>query len=442
VSDVAQVVPQADTLLAGLSGRAAARLAAAVEVARRQRVPLYIVGGSVRDLILGRPSPDLDLVIEGDAIGFASELAREIGGTSQAYREFLTAVVSDEAGEIDVATARAETYRRPRALPEVQPADLATDLNRRDFSVNTLVIDMGQKVPRTLDLLGGFADLQAGRLRILHARSFVDDPTRILRGIRFEQRLGFHFDEEAESLARGAVADGVFDDLSGSRLREELRRLLGEPRPGEGLRRLDEIGILAAIHRRLRWSAEGDELLRSAERVLEEDDPRVADRISRPRLVQLLLAAPLERRDREEVADRLLLEGSPRDNLVEGPARVALALDRLGSARLPHQVVEALQPLDDEETVMLYAVAGPHGSAVLRTHRDLCRLVLTIRGSDLLAEGIAPGPALGEALRATWRARIDGVIGGDEELGFAVAWLRGSGADGETPPYLRRPQRS
>ncbi len=223
-------------------------------VSRETGSPVYLVGGLVRDLLLERENRDLDLVVEGDGLGFAARLAEALGGRVREHQAFLTAVVVDAEGfHIDVATARSEFYRAPAALPEVQMSALRQDLFRRDFTINTLAIRLGpEPVPELIDYFGGRNDLKEKTLRVLHSLSFIDDPTRVLRAVRLELRLGFRISAETLRLIEVALAEGVFDHLSGGRLREELQLLLDDPALAlRGIERLGELGVLRVVHPRL-----------------------------------------------------------------------------------------------------------------------------------------------------------------------------------------------
>ena len=207
--------------------------------------PVYVVGGAVRDALLGHPSYDLDLVVEGDVPAFAQRLAGRLGGRVQTHPAFGTAEVLYEGGEIDVATARTETYPEPAALPEVRAATLEDDLARRDFTINAIAASLCRNdFGRLVDPHHGRADLVARTIRILHGRSFEDDPTRIFRAIRYENRLGFRMDPETERLARVGMA-GVAR-LSNERVREEIVALLSEDGVAHTLDRLAEFAGTSA----------------------------------------------------------------------------------------------------------------------------------------------------------------------------------------------------
>src|SRR6266511_4457603 len=175
---------------------------------------VYLVGGSVRDILLGEPNFDVDVVVEGDAITLANELAKKLGGRVRAHRIFGTAgVLYAEDGRVDVVTARSESYHAPAVLPTVEPGTIDQDLHRRDFTINAMAVSLkGDALGELVDPFGGRADLEAGRIRVLHDRSFIDDPTRILRAIRYEDRYGFRMDEQTAQLARDCIETGYVGD--------------------------------------------------------------------------------------------------------------------------------------------------------------------------------------------------------------------------------------
>jgi tRNA nucleotidyltransferase (CCA-adding enzyme) len=394
-------------------------------VARDLGVPAYLVGGFVRDLLLGRESRDLDVVVEGDGIELATRLAVAVGGQARVHPAFRTAVVVDPEGfAVDVATARSELYRAPAALPEVQAADLRQDLLRRDFTVNTLAIGLGAE-SEVIDFFEGWRDLAAKTLRVLHDRSFIDDPTRVLRGVRLELRLGFRMSPETVDLAEAAVVERVFDHLSGSRLRAELTLLLGDPSLVlAGLERLAGLGVLRAIDPRLALDATTRERLHAVHAALGEK--AAGPPLEAWRLFFMALSAGLDEDERERLADRLLLAGEDRLLMVGFPDRLDSARQVLRGEPKPHQVAEALEPLAGEELLLLMAegeetVRGWIG----RYLAELRALGPSLRGADLLAAGVPAGARVGEALRATRRARLDGRIDAAGELRYALTFLEG-----------------
>ncbi|MBW8879108.1 MAG: CBS domain-containing protein [Acidobacteria bacterium] len=398
-------------------------------VSRELEVPVYLVGGFVRDLLLERENRDLDLVVEGDGLAFAEVLAKAVGGRVRVHQAFLTAVVVDAEGfHVDVVTARSEFYRAPAALPEVQTSALRQDLFRRDFTINTLAIRLGpEPAPELIDYFGGRRDLKDKTLRVLHSLSFIDDPTRILRAVRLELRLGFRISPETLHLAQVALAEGVFDRLSGSRLRDELALLLDDPDLAlRGLDRLAELGVLRALDPRIDLDGTARERFRAARAA---HDWYRLEGISDPpveawRLLLMALAGDFAAADLARLADRLMLAGEDRRLLTGFPARLAAARATLREGLAPHRVAEILEPLSGEELLLLMAEGDEAVRLWVRRYlTDLRTLSLILRGADLLAAGIPPGPRIGEALRATLRARLDGRIGEGDELRYALAFL-------------------
>jgi tRNA nucleotidyltransferase (CCA-adding enzyme) len=428
--------PLARRLESGLTPQAWAWVGQVAELGRARGERVYLVGGLVRDLLLGLPHRDLDLTLERGGGAFAEALAAEAGGTVLHHPEFGTAVYTSPDGfEIDLVTARRESYRAPATLPVVEPGDLASDLLRRDFAANALALRIAPEPEvELIDLCDGIADLERRSLRVLHPCSFVDDPTRILRGVRLEARLGFRFDPETERLARSAAMEGVFPLLSGSRLRHELVLLLEEPGSAiPALGRLAELGVLQALlpegAPHLDWNAELEKDLLRTEAALERPFAHsLADTgLRRWRLLWMALTRSLGRdAEVDPVQARLLLEGGDAKVLIGFAGRLARTRESLGSGRppAPHQVAEALAPLSGEELVLLHLDPDAEVRRAVELYATSLRgLQIGLRGADLRAHGIPPGPALGAALRAVRRARWDGEIGRDEELDYALAQL-------------------
>lgn len=220
------------------------------------KMPLYVVGGFVRDLLLGRAGMDFDLVVEGDAVTLARELVRKYDGKITVHEKFGTAkwflpknLILDTGAHdtLDVVSARSETYKHPAALPTVELGSLADDLRRRDFIINALALRLdGPHFGELRDDLGGLDDLERGIVRVLHPRSFVDDPTRMYRAVRYEQRYGFKIADE--NLALIPEASPLVEKLSAQRLRHELDLILDEPKAASMLARLDELDLLESVH--------------------------------------------------------------------------------------------------------------------------------------------------------------------------------------------------
>jgi len=212
-------------------------------------MPCYLVGGFIRDLLLHKPVNDYDIVVEGDAIGFGKKLVGKYGGHITSHGKFRTAIwITTDHVSIDLITARSESYIQPGALPTIRPSTILDDLRRRDFAINAMAVRLdGGHLGEVLDILSGLADLENGIVRVLHPRSFIDDPTRIFRAVRYEQRYGFAIEPETLQLINNDSLE-ILSTLSGERLRHEFDLIFLEDKPGADLIRLQDLGVLAAIN--------------------------------------------------------------------------------------------------------------------------------------------------------------------------------------------------
>jgi len=380
--------------------------------------PCYLVGGAVRDLLRGSRAVDLDLAVEGDAPAVARELARRLGGEAVEHGRFGTATVRAGELSVDLATTRRERYPRPGALPEVEPAPLAEDLSRRDFTINAMAIALAAEgLGRLHDPHGGARDLEAGVVRVLHPQSFRDDPTRLLRAVRYEARLGFRMDGETERLARAAAAAGAFATVSGKRIRDELMDLLREGQAPAAVARLEELGLAAALHPRLHADAER---VASAQLGCTETG---AD----PGLAALAVLVGPDAEPLTEWVEELQLGSQARDAVLRAAARgpaIAAAL-RAEPDAPPSRLRELLRGEPAEALALALAYGAP-AEPLLRWVTELRHVRLEIDGDDLLAAGVEPSPALGAALEATLRRKLDGELSGREaELAAALAHVRG-----------------
>ncbi|HYR45971.1 MAG TPA: hypothetical protein VER78_03105, partial [Thermoanaerobaculia bacterium] len=245
------------------------KVTAARRLARERSLPLYLVGGALRDLMLRRPIRDLDLTVEGDAVSFGRVLSGRLGARARAHERFGTVALEFEDGSrLDVAASRAESYQAHGALPHVEPAPIAADLGRRDFTVNAMALEIapGRRV-RLRDPFGGARDLSRGLIRMRHAGSPMDDPTRAFRAARYAGRLGFSIEPRSRGWIREALSRGVFRAVSGDRLRREMRLLLSEKSPARAARRLCGLGLQEAVHRALPCGASVLARLARAERL-------------------------------------------------------------------------------------------------------------------------------------------------------------------------------
>jgi tRNA nucleotidyltransferase (CCA-adding enzyme) len=343
---------------------------------------VYVVGGAVRDLLLGRARADLDLVVVGDA----AELAARLGADPVEHERFATAKVQLDGHEIDVATARTETYEHPGALPDVAPAgSIESDLGRRDFTINALALPLDGE-PSLVDPYGGRADLEAGLLRILHERSFADDPTRAVRAARYASRFGFELEPETARLIRNADLAGV----SPQRRRAELLRLASECQAPRGFELLAEWGLVE----------------------LRGGDAGLAGRVAE------LLAAPpwfeTAPRDRALLLAALGPPGEEEGLAAAKPQKPSLAVELAGRR-------------DPVELVLARALGGEWLDRYMAEWRSVG---LEIGGEDLLAAGVPQGRAVGRGLKEALIRKLDGEISGrDQELETALAAARWAGAE-------------
>ncbi len=390
-----------DKLTAVLPTAAREALDALILAARAPSRALYAVGGCVRDLLLERPTLDLDLTLEGDAPALARAAAVGLPGVRcTVHPAFHTATLKSDGIRIDVASARAETYQRPGALPTVRPGSLRDDLFRRDFTANALALALtGDRAGDLIDPFHGAADLEAGLLRTLHEASFRDDATRILRGARYEARLGFRFEPQTLRWLRRDIR--YLDTISGRRLRDELLRVLREPQPELILLRLHGLGALAALHPSLSF----DEWLASAFARLRElrDEPTAAACLA-------LLAWELTPPEAAALAARLSLTRREAEAVRAAPDAQAL-LPALSADIPPSRVVDLLSPLPPPAVWALAATAeGPPADRALHYLRRWRYLKPALDGHALLALGAPPGPRLGEVLRRLRAAKLDGEV--------------------------------
>ena len=378
---------------------------------------VYLVGGAVRDLLLGGTPLDLDLVIDGELASVGALL----GAPDKVHDRFETRTVSLDGFTYDVARSRRETYAHPGALPTVEPAGIEEDLGRRDFTVNALALGLaGDSRGRVLAAPHSLEDLHARQLRVLHPRSFIDDPTRLLRLARYAGRLGFAIEDATRRLAEAAAAMRTPDTVSGPRLGAELRLLAEQGDPVRGFRILAELGVDEAIA-----SGFG---IRSRDRVdlaqralaLLPSDGAPAD------LVLAVAALDIPGLEVPALLDRLAFPAARRERIVATATRGPELSQRLGAATAPSEIAAAVGSGPPE----LVALAGAlDATAAARRWLDELRHVrLDITGDDLLAAGVEPGPALGAGLAAALAAKLDGLVGGRAgELAVALEAAREQG---------------
>ena len=369
---------------------------------------LYVVGGFVRDLLLGHPTLDLDLVVEGDALRTARRLAEKTGGYVRSHARFGTAkvILSGDLPpgvppSLDFVTARTEFYESPTMLPEVERSSIKQDLYRRDFTINTMAICLDRdRYGELLDHYGGLRDLEEKRIRVLHNLSFVEDPTRILRAVRFEQRLGFSI--ELRTLRLMEDATDLLGHVSGERLRNELFLILGEEIPERSLQRLDQMGVLERIHSTLRLTGDAAERFVRLRQQLREialngyrDESGMERHLPELRQCYLaLLTSHLSEAELESFVRRMRLTNDDGRFLSEVVQlrEVRAALD--AECMLPSTIYARLHPFSPEARFVLSVLTDSPRvrERVVRYERVLARVTPTISGEDLKRMGVPPGP--------------------------------------------------
>lgn len=384
----------------------------------------YLVGGAVRDLMLGFAQFDYDVMVEGDAGELADLLAEKIGGTVKRHPRFLTANFrsTDGALSIDVASARTETYSEAGALPEVEPAGLERDLVRRDFTVNAMALAIWQdRFGELFEFPDASADLLARVLRVTHDESFTDDPTRLLRLLRYGARLGFTAEPHTEELARAAVETGAPSTVSAGRIRDELLDLLAERSAVVGVESMHALGLDRALH--VKFDAD--------EYVVARATNEQVDGLRQELLLLALCSRAMDGPTLEQWLDNLKLPRRDADIVGEAVTRGNALLAELAAADSNADVDALLRPLHAETIVFAMALPGGDREAAELARNWLHERSggkLEISGADLRDAGVGEGPVIGRALAETLEATLNGVVEGREaQLSFALAHARGEG---------------
>jgi tRNA nucleotidyltransferase (CCA-adding enzyme) len=372
---------------------------------------VYLVGGAVRDVLMGEPNFDVDIAVEGDGIALGKALAKALGGRVVPHDKFGTAIVLyGDGGRVDVATARTEFYDYPGALPTVEQASIRQDLYRRDFTINAMAVSLkGNDFGRLVDYFGGHRDLAEGVVRVLHNLSFIDDPTRIFRAIRYETRYGFRMDAHTYALAKACVEMELVGELSSAPLRDELQALLSEERVGASVRRMAELGVDHAIHPHLVADEESVRLIEELDELRASYAPDappwrlrlavLARRMGSTEVLEWGERLKLRRRDAERIADAVTV--APRLRALAGDTKEAATLwARVG----PHDPDGAL--------LALATAKGRARKRLTRYFEELRDVRLEISGGDLAELGLGESPRVGAILEELLRRKLNGELDG------------------------------
>lgn len=396
---------------------------------------VYLVGGSVRDLLRGEKNLDLDIVVEGDGIAFARELARKYENVKLiTHRRFNTAKLIFREGmpwpdfTVDIATARTEYYEKPASLPKIETSSIKKDLYRRDFTINTLAVKLNStEFGILIDYFGGQRDIKEKIIRVLHNLSFVEDPTRAFRAVRFAERFGFRISKHTENLIKSALRLNLFERLSGSRIYDELVLIFKETEPVKTLKRLAHYGLLSVIHKDLRFDDALEGILRSIHESLTWFDLLfLEENVDRPTLYLMGLLTPLDFKKTEEALQRLSTPPRKTKEILQSKQNAFHAMKQLRTTD-PVKIYTTLHPLTLETILYIIALTTDRTiqKSVSRYLLDLRRTKPSLNGKDLKELGIDPGPIYSEIFDAILKERLLGRIQNrEEEIEFVKRYLK------------------
>lgn len=390
------------------------------ELAASRGEKIYLIGGAVRDLLLDKINLDIDLVVEGDAIAFARELIKGKGGKITIYRQFNTAKISWHEWSVDLAAARRESYARPGALPTVKPGSINDDLFRRDFTINAMAVDLNpQTYGRLIDPYSGQKDLGDRLIRVLHEKSFIDDSTRIWRGLRYEQRLDFQMEAATLSLLKRDVS--MLDSISGDRIRYELECILQEELPEKVLRRAGELGVLEKLNPSLKGNGWLAEKYNDARQMSLPHKPP-------PDLYMALLTYHLTNKEREHFISYLRLPKATA-RILRDSGGIREKIKELDNTEIkPGSIYHLLNGYSLQAiTAGIIASDSEESCRNMRLYMDKLRHTKPLLGgSDLIEMGIPPGPRIKEILNKLLDARLDGKVKTrEDEERLVKGWING-----------------
>ncbi len=406
----------------------------------------FVVGGFVRDLLLGVENYDIDIVIEGNAIEFAERLTKKLCGSYVYHKRFGTAAVffpcpkgffpgkiKASHFKIDVAMTRTEIYERPAALPTVKFGPIENDLYRRDFTINAMAFKLDRHgFGELLDPFNGRKDLKEGKIRALHDLSFVDDPTRIFRAVRFEQRFDFKIEPHTEDLIKKAIGLKMVDRTQKQRIREEMIAILSEEESLKAVKRLSELNELRFIDPRLKLKETTKRLFNAVDETLSWYDRMELKKGHTPERWLIYFMALLDELDLSEVrricADFVFTKADSAKALSykKDSDKALLFLSRKGKLE-PSQIYVCLKGLSDEVLILLIARTRSQAARrrIVSYLTKYANVRLSVKGDDLIKRGLKPGPHFRVIMEKTLHAKIDKVVRtGQEELAFALSRLK------------------
>jgi tRNA nucleotidyltransferase (CCA-adding enzyme) len=383
------------------------------EVAEELGFNAYLVGGSVRDLLRGEENLDLDIVIEGDGIAFARAFGEKLHAKVRTHQKFGTAQIFADRTKLDVATARTEYYESPASLPKVETSSIKKDLYRRDFTINTLAVKLNLRdFGLLIDFFGGQRDLREKSIRVLHNLSFVEDPTRAFRAIRFAERFGFKISKHTENLIKSTIEMNLFSMLSGPRLYEELRLSFHETEPAKTLKKLSDYGLLKVIHPNLAFTEELEATLRSMQETLSWFNLLFLEEKPDKGIFYLMsLLSGLKDADMKAAAERLSPPPRIRDIILRGIPQARSILRRF-PVNDPVEVHKIFSNLELEIVLFLMALSKDRKIQKVISHylTELRNIKTILTGDDLKGMGIQPGPVYSKILRKLLEEKLRGLV--------------------------------
>lgn len=383
------------------------------ELADKQNVKAYLVGGFVRDLLLKYSNLDVDIVVEGDGIAFAKKVVKKFDGRIRSHKKFGTAVVVlPNDFHIDFASARSEYYEHPAALPSVEKSSIYQDLHRRDFSVNSMAIALNKKnFGQILDFFGGQRDILEKRIKIMHNLSFIEDPTRIFRAVRFEQRYGFCMDSQTENLARNAIGMKLVDELTTSRVREELVALFSESKSWRVVMRLDNLKALRTIHPQLKSTLyvikRLKEIQSSFYKLSDEFSPKPLHWIVN--MIGLFYDVPLN--EVEKWCSKMKMKKKFTDKIIQGVSEIKDRVKSLRRRKIKNsEIYKILNELYSESIIVIDALFPNIRNKIEKYINELKDVKISCTGQDLINIGFKPSSFFKEVLNSLLEAKLDGLI--------------------------------
>jgi tRNA nucleotidyltransferase (CCA-adding enzyme) len=388
------------------------------EVAEELGVNAYLIGGSVRDLLRGEENLDIDIVIEGDGISFAKTFGKKLNAKVKTHHRFGTAQVITDKLKLDVATARTEYYESPAALPKVEISSIKKDLYRRDFTINALAIKLNPKdFGLLIDFFGGQRDLREKAIRVLHNLSFVEDPTRAFRAVRFSERFGFKISKHTENLIKSVIEMNLFDKLSGPRLYEELLLSFNETEPVRTLKKLSDFGLLKVIHPNLVFNEELETIFKSMHDALSWFNLQfLEEKTDRGILYLMSLLSGLKDEEAKVAMERLSPSPKVSGMIIKGLSQARDVLKWLPLDN-PVEIYNLLNKLKIETILFSIALSKDRQKqkAISRYLTELRKVNTILKGDDLKRMGIQPGPVYSKILNELLEEKLKGHLKSRED---------------------------